>query len=248
MNIVVAMKQIPDLAQIRIKDRKPVLTDVPLTFGSLDKNALEAAVQLKNSAGGTVYALAVGSEDLEDTIKEALAAGADETLLLTDDEYANLESDQTAVLIADRIKKMNDAGIILLGEGSGDNYSGQMPGRLADLLDVPVIGYAKSLELNGTTVTAVCSLEDCEETVQAQTPVVISVVSDINEIRIPAVTEILKAGKKPKEVLDADDVEIEIPAASVKTLTSLAPESNRKCISVKDVAELIEKIKAENLL
>lgn len=248
MNIVVAMKQVPDLAQIRIKDRKPIMDDVPFTFGSLDKNALEAGVQLKEAAGGKVYALSIGNEELEDTIKEALAAGADEALLLTNDDYSNLESDQSALLIAAGIKRIEDAGIILMGEGSGDNYSGQMAGRVAEISGLPVIGYAKSLELNGTTVTAVCSLEDCEETVQAQTPVVISVVADINEIRIPAVTEILKAGKKPKEVLEGDDVEIEVPAAAIKTLNALAPESNRKRIVVKDAAELVAKIKAENLL
>lgn len=248
MNIIVAMKQIPDLEQIRIRNRQPVMDNVPWTFGSLDKNALEAAVELKEAAGGKIMVLSVGNEELEDTVKEALAAGGDEAYLIADQELSELESAQTAVLIADAVNKIEDVGIILFGEGSGDNYSGQMAGRVAELLGMPLIGYAKELNLNGSTVTAVSSLEDREETIQAKTPVVISVVSEINEVRIPTVTQILKAGKKPKEVLEADDVDMEIPQAVIATLSILAPESNRKCLTVKDAEELIAALKSENLL
>lgn len=247
MNIVVAMKQTPDLQQIRIRDRNPVLEGVPFNFGSLDKNALEAAVDLKDAAGGKIIALAIGNSDLEDTIKEALAAGADEAYLLCDDAFGNHDSAQTAILIAESLKNIEDIGIVLFGEGSGDNYSGQMPGRVAELAGLPLLGYAKSLQLDGSTITAICSLEDCEETIKADAPVVISVVADINEVRIPAVTQILKAGKKPKEILDADDLKIELPAATVATLSSLAPESNRKRIVVKTTEELLAALKAENL-
>ncbi len=247
MNIVVAMKQIPDIQQIRIRDRKPVMEDVPFTFGSLDKNALEAAVDLKEAAGGKIIALAIGNSDLEDTIKEALAAGADTAYLLCDDDFGDLDSAQTALLIAESLKNIEDVGIVLFGEGSGDNYSGQMPGRVAELAGLPVLGFAKSLKLDGSTITVVSSLEDCEETYKADTPVVISVVADINEVRIPAVTQILKAGKKPKEILDANDVEIDLPAAVVETLSSLAPESNRKQIAVQTPEELVAALKAENL-
>ncbi|HHW60566.1 MAG TPA: electron transfer flavoprotein beta subunit/FixA family protein, partial [Syntrophomonadaceae bacterium] len=91
MNIVVAMKQIPDLQQIRIRNREPVMDDVPLTLGNIDKNALEAGVNLKEALDGKVIALSVGNEDLEDTIKEALAAGADEAFLIADDELEDLD-------------------------------------------------------------------------------------------------------------------------------------------------------------
>jgi electron transfer flavoprotein beta subunit len=82
MNIVVAMKQIPDLQQIRIRNRKPVFDDVPMTLGAIDKNALELGVSIKENLGGKVTVLSAGNEDLEDTIKEALAAGADEAFLI----------------------------------------------------------------------------------------------------------------------------------------------------------------------
>lgn len=248
MNIVVAMKQIPDLQQIRIRNREPVMDDVPLTLGNIDKNALEAGVNLKEALDGKVIALSVGNEDLEDTIKEALAAGADEAFLIADDELEDLDSAQVAVLLAAAVQEIDDVGLILFGEGSGDNYSGQVVGRVAELLDLPQVGYAKFIEANGDVLTIVRSLEDSEETVEVSLPVVVSVVADINEARIPSVTQILKAGKKPKEVLEKDDLDVEIPEAMIETLSNLAPETSRKGTVVKSVDELIEALKAENLI
>lgn len=248
MNIVVAMKQIPDLQQIRIRNREPVFDDVPLTLGNIDKNALEAGVNLKEAMGGNVIALSVGNSELEDTIKEALAAGADEAFLVADDELEDLDSAQAASILAAAIKKIEDPGIILFAEGSGDNYSGQVVGRVAELLGLPQVGYAKAIEANGSTLKIVRSLEDSEETVEVSMPAVVSVVADINEARIPSVTHILKAGKKPKEVLEMDDLDIELPAAQIETLSNLAPETERKGTVVKSVADLIEALKAENLI
>ena len=151
MNIVVAMKQIPDLQQIRIRNRKPVLDDVALTFGNIDKNALEAGVQLKEATGGNLIVVSVGSEALEDTIKEALAAGADEAYMVLNDELEEMESSRSARLIGETIKKMDDVGIILFGEGSGDNYSGQVGSRVAQILGLPQVGYAKSIIINGNS-------------------------------------------------------------------------------------------------
>lgn len=248
MNIVVAMKQIPDLEQVRIRNRQAILEDVPLTYGAIDKNALEAAVQLKDAAGGTVYALSVGNEELQDTIKEALACGADEAVMVLTEDDVELESAQVAQVIAGQVANLDDVGIILFGEGSGDNYSGQMASRVAQILSYPLIPYAKSIELNGNTVKAVCSYEKNDVVVSAEGPVVISVVSDINEPRIPAITQILKAGKKPKQIVDLEDVEDGMPSAAVETLSSLAPESDRKNIEVKDAAALIDALRAEKLV
>ncbi len=247
MNIVVAMKQLPDLKQIRIRNRKPVFDDVPYTFGDLDKNALEAGVNLRETMGGKLTVLCVGNSALEDTIKEALAAGADDACLIADDEFENLDSMQTSLLIADAIKGMDDIGLVLFGEGSGDNYSGQVVGRVAELLDLPQICYAKELTFNGDSIIAQRVLEDGEEELEAKVPAVVSVVSEINKIRIPAVSQILKASRKPKEVLEATDVDIDIPESVVKTLSSMAPESNRKGVVVKNAAELLAALKAENL-
>ncbi len=248
MNIVVAMKQVPDLQQIRIRNRQPIFDDVPLTLGNIDKNALEAAVNLKEALDANIMVLSAGNEDVEDTIKEALAAGADEAFLILDDELEKAESSQIAAVLAAGLKKINNVGLILFGEGSGDNYSGQVGSRVAELLDLPQVGYANAITVNGNIATITRSLEDAQEVIEVELPVVVSVVADLNEPRIPSVTQILKAGKKPKEVLELDEVDIELGAPQIETTSNLAPESNRKKVVVKTVDELVAALKSENLI
>lgn len=249
MNIVVAMKQIPDLKQIRIRNREPVFDDVPLTLGDIDKNALEAGVNLKEAGDDIkVTVLSASNEDVEDTVKEALAAGADEAFLIMDDELNGAESSIIAQVLAAGIKRMEDVGLILFGEGSGDNYSGQVGSRVAELLDLPQVGYASAIEIKGTTALVTRSLEDSDEVIEVNLPAVVTVVASINEPRIPSVTQILKAGKKPKEVLELDELDISNQESQLDTISNLAPESDRKRIVVKNVDELVQALKSENLI
>lgn len=247
MKIVVAMKQIADLQQIRIKDRKPVIDDAPLTLGKIDKNALEAAVQLKEINDGEVIVVSAGNEDLEDTIKEALAADADRAVLLLDNEAKNMDSSQTAIILSKLIKRVEDYDLIIFGEGSGDNYSGQMGSRVAELLNLPQVGYVSEISVNGNVVRAVRSLEDVSEVVEVEMPAVISVAADLNEPRIPAVSKILKAGRKPKDMVDLSELEVDIGNSQVQTISNLAPIMNRKGIEIKNVTELVNALKSEGL-
>jgi len=243
MNIVVAMKPIPDLRQIRLRNRQPVLEGVALTFGNIDKNALEAGVLLKEALGANLIVVSVGSEELEDTIKEALAAGADEAYLVVDDKLEEMDSYKSARLIADTIQKIDDVGIILFGEGSGDNYSGQVSSRVAEILDLPQAGYVQSIDIHGTTATVTRALEDSEELLEADLPLVVSVLADINQPRIPSVSQILKAGRKPQEI-----VELDIPGDSlIDTISNLAPEMKRKQIEVESIEKLLKILEDEGL-
>jgi len=249
LNIVVAMKQIPDLQQIRIRNRQPVFDDVPLTLGAIDKNALETGVNIKENLGGKVIVLSAGSEELEETIKEGLAAGADEAYLILDDKLDGADSSIIARVLAAAVCRMEDVGLILLGEGSGDNYSGQVGARIAEILDMPQVGYASAIELNGKTAVITRSLEDCEEVIEVDLPAVVTIMADINEPRIPSVTQILKAGKKPKEVLGVDKLDLDWQdEAQIITISNLAPENERKQVVVKSVDELVQVLNSEGVI
>ena len=249
MNIVVAMKQIPDLQQIRIRDRQPIFEDVPLTLGSIDKNALEAAVQIKEQQDAQVTVLSVGDENVEDTIKEAMAAGADQCYLVLDDELKDAESSVTATILAAALQQMEDKpDLILFGEGSGDNYSGQVGSRVAAILDLPQVGFASSIVVEDGRATITRSLENSEEVVEVSLPAVVTVMADINEPRIPSVSQILKAGRKPKEIVEPDELDVSIEAGKIDTISNLAPETERKRIVVKSVDELIQALSSEALI
>lgn len=245
MKCVVAMKQIPDLQQVRIKDKKPVFAGVPQTFGDIDKSALETAVQIVEEFGGKTVVVAVGTEELEDVAKEAMAAGGDESVLVADDATAELESYDTASIIAELVSKMEDVDLVFFAEGSGDNYSGQVGSIVAELLGYPQVGFAKSVEIADGKATVVRALEEGDETVEVQLPAVIMVSSGINKPRIPSVMQVLKAGKKPKEVLDLDDLDYQPSGAKIAMLENLAPDTARKQQPIKGADELVEIIREQ---
>ena len=254
MNSIVCVKQTVDLQQVRIRreTREPILESVPLTIGDIDKNALEEAVRLKESLGGKVTLVSAGSDDLEETIKEGLAMGADEAVLVVDRKIDGAESAVVAEILAKAIQKIGDYDVILLGEGSADNYSGQVGPRLAEILDLPQVTFVRSIEVEGKKLKAVRNMDDCLEVVEVELPAVVTVLSEINEARIPAVTQILKAGRKPKEVLTPADISIDIASLGqkVRTLSNIAPLQDRKQILFKDdtdaaVAKLVSALKAD---
>lgn len=257
MNIVVCVKQTVDLQQVRIRKetREPVLENIPLTLGNIDKNALEEGVRLKEKHGGKIIVVSAGSDKLDDTIKEALAIGADEAVLVMDKALDGAESAVAAAALAKAIQKIDGVDLILFGEGSADNYSGQVGPRVAELLDMPQVTYVSSLEIDGANMKAVRSLDDCFETVSVALPAVVTVVSEINDPRIPSVTQILKAGKKPKEKMAPADLGLDVAGLgqSVATISNLAPEQERKRIlfqegADKDVASLVKALEAEGLV
>jgi electron transfer flavoprotein beta subunit len=256
MDIAVCVKQTYDLQQIRIRKetRQPVLENVPLTLGNIDKNALEEAVRIKEKWGGKITAVSAGPEILEDTIKEALAMGADEALLVMGRELDAIESALSASLLAAAIRQLGPLDLILLGEGSTDNYSGQVGPRLAEILNLPLLSFVKSLTVEEKTLRAVRSLEDRFEELEVEMPAVVTVVSEINEPRIPAVTQILRAGRKPKKFLKPNDLGFSLkdPNPELETIHNLAPAQDRKGIffkdGVRDIPALIKALKEEGLL
>ena len=246
MDIVVAMKQIPDLQQIRIRNGKPVMDNVPLLFGNIDKNALEAAVQVKEVEQGKVTVVCVGSQELPETVKEALAAGADEASLVIHE--GELDSRVSAQLLAEAIKRLEHADLILFGEGSGDNYSSQVGSRVARRLGLPQVGFANKIDIQGDKAIVTRSLEDREEILEVCLPAVVTMIADLNKPRIPSVTQILKAGRKPQKIANAEELGIELLPKSVDTISNTAPEIHRKQVVLSTANDLMELLKKEGFV
>ncbi len=232
MDIVVCLKQVVDLQQIRIKrdTREPVTEGAPFIFGQFEKNALEQAVRLKEKHGGKITALALGNAKLKDLIIEALAMGADEAVLLTDPAFAAGGSAGTAAALAAAIRKIGHVDMVLMGEGSADNYSGQVVSRLAELLDWPLMTYVRELTVEATHARATRDLEEALEVVEAELPVVVSATSELNTPRLPPLTAILRASKKPIKTWSPSDLALAGQTPLVKTISNLAPTLERKQI------------------
>ncbi|HEC81254.1 MAG TPA: electron transfer flavoprotein beta subunit/FixA family protein, partial [Thermoplasmatales archaeon] len=154
MNIVVCAKQVVDVSEIKVdpSTKKPVLQGVPQKISDIDKNAVEEAIKIKEKHGGKVTVLTVSSSDAKERVKELLAMGADEAVIVSAPE--NADYNVVSKLLAAAIKKLGGYDLVLCGEASIDLFSGQMGPRLAGLLGIPQITYARRVDAGKDKVVA----------------------------------------------------------------------------------------------
>jgi electron transfer flavoprotein beta subunit len=233
VDIVVCVKTNPDLQMVRVKDRVAQTEAVPYKIGDLEKNALEAAVVLREAGAAdkvVALCLAEGNRKAAEDIKVALAMGADEAVVVDDPALAAPDQAAVAAAIAAAVKKLPACDLLLFGEGSSDNYTGQVGSRVAELLGVPQIGYARKVEVADGAVRCERSMDDMIETVEAPLPAAVTVVSEANEPRIPGLMQIMKAKSKPQQVWALADLGVEAPAPVREVVSNLAEEQDRKHI------------------
>ena len=203
---------------------------------SYDLNAIEAAVQLAESAqDARVVAVSVADAKADDSKlkKNILARGVDEFVLMADDACAHLDAHATAKLLAGMIADLQ-ADLIICGDGSADNYAQQVDVQLADTMGLPVVTAACSVALEEGQGTVVCdrSLETVIQTVRAALPAVVSVVPDAALPRIPGMKDILAAGKKPTSLVAVPV----IPEVTVETLSIAGIKAAERQMKIFDMS------------
>ena len=236
MDIIVCIKQIYDLGQIVVDTatKHPITEGVARKISDFDKNALEEALRIKEKHGGTVLALIGGTKE---AAKEALAMGADEAVIYS----ADSDSLGTATILAEIIHKMK-YDLILCGEASIDEFSFQIGPRLAQALGIPVLTYAREMELKDNEVVVERNLENRYEVAKARLPALVTVTKEINEPRIPTLLQILGASKKKITEISPTKQE-----AGIETLSITAIEMKRKEVILKDIGELAKLILTESI-
>jgi len=204
MKIAVCVKHAVDETELKVdQGGNPQLKGAATKMSTFDKNAVEEALRLKAAHSGEVVVVTVGTPEAKKTMKEALAMGADRGVLVSADPMA-MDTRRTAELLAAALKRGGPYDVVVCSEGSSDMYSGLVPPMLGELLGLPYVGYAKKIDLSGNSAKVERALEDSVEVVDAPLPLVVSVVSEINEPRYPTLIQIMQAGKKPMEDLSPE--------------------------------------------
>jgi electron transfer flavoprotein beta subunit len=170
-------------------------------ISDFDRNAIEEAALLVEKLGGAVEALTYGTATVKQSLKDALSRGPEKAYWVADASAEQADATVTATVLAAAIRKIGPYDLILLGEGSSDLFNQQTAPRLAALLGLPCLSFVNKLEVEGDVVKATRKLDDSVETVTVNTPVVISVLSEINKPRIPSLKQVLGAAKKPNQEL-----------------------------------------------
>lgn len=198
MNIVVLIKQVPEIALIKVNEaaNEVVLPQGPGTVNPFDEYAVEEALRIKEKSGGKVAVMTVGTDRAESALRSCLALGVDDAYLISDPAFE--KSDQQAIgrILSEGIKKIGDYDLVLAGKQAIDSDSAQVPGAVAARLDLPQAMFVKKFVSaeNGKAVVH-RTTEDGYDVVELTLPAVVSVVKEINEPRLPSLKGKMAAKK-----------------------------------------------------
>ncbi|MEW5992884.1 MAG: electron transfer flavoprotein subunit beta/FixA family protein [Candidatus Zixiibacteriota bacterium] len=200
MNIVVLIKQVPEIALIKVDEaaNTVVLPQGPGTVNPFDEYAVEESLRLKEKLAGTTSVMSVGSERAESALRDCLALGVDEAYLLCDEKFDGSDPQAIGRILAAGLKKLGAYDLILAGKQAVDSDSAQVPGAVAANLDLPQAMFVKKVEaIENGKATVHRTTEDGYDVVELTLPAVISVVKEINEPRLPSLKGKMAAKKKP---------------------------------------------------
>jgi electron transfer flavoprotein beta subunit len=209
MNIVVLVKQVPEIALIKVDEaaNKVELPQGPGTVNPHDEYAIEEGLRLKEQTGGKCVAISVGTDRTESALRDCLALGVDEAYLCVDEKFEGSDSQAIAHILAAGLKKLGDYNLILAGKQAVDSDSAQVPGAVAGLLGIPQAMFVKKFEaVADTKVTVLRTTEDGHDVVELTLPAVVSVIKEINEPRLPSLKGKMAAKKKTITKWSADDL------------------------------------------
>jgi electron transfer flavoprotein beta subunit len=244
MKILVPVKRVIDYnVKPRVKpDGTGVdLSNVKMSMNPFDEIAVEEAIRLKEKGIATeILVVSVGPAKAQETLRTALAMGADRAILIqTDDEVEPLGV--AKVLAA--IQEDEQANLIILGKQAIDDDSNQTGQMLAALLGWPQGTFASKVELGGDKVDVTREVDGGLETVKLNLPAIVTTDLRLNEPRYASLPNIMKAKAKPLSVISAAALEIDI-SPRLETLRVSEPPKRQAGIKVADVDELVAKLKA----
>jgi electron transfer flavoprotein beta subunit len=219
LKIVVCVKAVPDPKEadkIKIDPVTKTLTrrDVPLVLNLLDKNGMEAALQLKEQLGAHITALSMGPPAAGNIVRECLALGADQGVLLSDLAFAGADAYATAYTLAKAIEKIGPYDVVFCGMASSDGSTEWVGPEIATFLGIPVVTMVKEIvECDGEWWKVKASLENGHRLMQVKLPAVFTVTRELNTPRTLRFSGIIKARKK--EIGQWGTEELGVPEESV---------------------------------
>lgn len=245
MKALVAVKRVVDYnVKIRVKpDNSGVeLQNVKMSMNPFDEIAVEEAVRLKEA--GTVeevIAVSIGPSQAQETIRTALAMGADRGILVeTDDEVQPLAVAKILKALVDK----ENPDVVIVGKQAIDDDSNQTGQMLAAMMDCPQATFASEIKMGDGSAEVTREIDGGLETISVKLPMVVTTDLRLNEPRYASLPNIMKAKKKPIDTVTPSDLGVDV-APRLKTLKVEEPPKREGGVKVADVAELVDKLKNE---
>ncbi|OUP11331.1 electron transfer flavoprotein subunit beta/FixA family protein [Anaeromassilibacillus sp. An200] len=218
MNIVVCIKQVPNTNEVKLDPVTGTLIrdGVPSIINPDDKAGLEAALRLKDATGAHVTVLSMGPPQADAVLREAMAMGADDAVLVTDRAFGGADTLATSTTIAAALKKI-PYDLIITGRQAIDGDTAQVGPQIAEHLNIPNVSYAEEIQVEGDTVTVKRQYEDRYHVVKVKMPCLITALSELNQPRYMTPGGIFDAYReKQVTVWGLNDIEVDTDKIGLK--------------------------------
>ena len=234
MNIIICIKQVPDTAEVKINPETGTLIreGVPSIINPFDMHAIEAGLQIKEKVGGKVTILTMGPPQAENALRDALSMGGDEAILLTDRAFAGSDTWATSYILSSAISKL-DADIIICGKQAIDGDTAQVGPEVAEFLNIPHISYIRRIEdITKSSIKVQRLMDEGYDIVESTLPVLLTVVKELNEPRLPSLRG--KMAAKKAEIkkwglsdIQADENKLGLKGSPTQVKNIFAPEAKK---------------------
>ena len=262
MNIIVCLKQVPDTEQVKINPETNTLMreGVDNVMNPYDEEALETALILKDTCGATVTVVSMGPDQAKDMLKQALALGADEAVLLSDRAVAGSDTLATSVALTGLVKSLGAYDLILCGRLAVDGSTAQVGPEMAEHLGIPQVTGALKVSFEDGKFVVERENDSTSQVVEVAGPVLVTMTRAEKELRFASIKGKMKARKAQIPVKSAADLGIDpatvglgaSPTQVLKIFTPAVPHIESQVITEEDpdkaVAELMGKLTSTNVL
>ena len=261
MNIFVCVKQVPDTAEMKIDPvtNNLVRDGVTNIMNPYDQYALETALEIKDSMGAKVTVITMGPPHAESVLKDCLAVGADEAILVSDRAFGGADTLATSAALAETIRHLGIPDLIMCGRQAIDGDTAQVGPQIAEHLGLPVISYAQDIKIDGDYVVVQRQYEDRYHELKAKMPCLITALSELNQPRYMTPGGIFDAYDKEvtvwgrADLKDVDDSDLGLkgsPTKIAKASDKVRKGAGEKVVLDPDesVAYLIGKFKEKHII
>jgi electron transfer flavoprotein beta subunit len=241
MRIIVPIKQVPETNAVRMDEATGTMIrdGVEAIVNPLDLYAIELAIRLREAHGGEVMAVSMGPAKAVAALREAIAMGVDGAVLISDAAFAGSDTWATSCVVAAAIRHIGIPDLIICGERATDGDTGQVGPGIAAFLELPVVTYVSKVDSVGDgEITIHRLVEDGYEVLASKLPVVLTVVKEISDPRLPTLRGKQKARKTDIHVLDQSTLKIDADKVGLKgspthVVKIFRPKVARECVTVR---------------
>ena len=212
MKIIVCIKQVPDTTEVKIDPEKGTLIreGVPSIVNPFDEYAVEAALRMKESKGGSVSVITMGPPQAVEALRKCIAMGADEGILVSDRAFAGSDTWSTSYTLAKAIEALGSFDLILAGKQAIDGDTAQVGPGIAEHMQIPQVTYVQKVnQIGETSMEVERGVETGYEVIEVNLPAVLTIDKSQNHPRLPSMMGTMKALKAEIKMMSAADLNLE---------------------------------------